>query len=128
MKSALARCGCCGGGACLSWPELVFYFYPLWVADQQSRFHLWRAGVRSEYVDAGGYRMHYFEALAAERCAGTPLLLVHGLGARGRGLGGDDSGAGGEGFSCLCAGPAGVWAVAEAGCELLDLACRRRRW
>ena len=61
----------------------VFYFYPLAVSDQQVRLRLWRAGVRSEYVDAGGYRMHYLEALPPEGVAGTPLLLVHGLGARG---------------------------------------------
>ncbi len=60
----------------------IFYFYPLQVSQQQVRYKLWRAGVRSEYVDAGGYRMHYFEALPASG-AGTPLLLVHGLGARG---------------------------------------------
>ena len=62
---------------------LIFYRHPLWVADQQIRFHLWRAGVKSEYVDAGGYRLHYFEALPANGVAGTPLVLVHGLGARG---------------------------------------------
>ena len=43
---------------------LIFYRYPLWVADQQLRFHLWREGVKSEYVEAGGYRLHYFEASA----------------------------------------------------------------
>src|SRR3981081_1072901 len=62
---------------------LIFYRYPLWVADQQIRFHLWREGVKSEYVDAGGYRLHYFEALPASGQAGMPLVLVHGLGARG---------------------------------------------
>lgn len=62
---------------------LVFYSNPLWVVDQQIRIHLWRAGVQSKYVEAGGYRMHYFEALPAKGTAGTPLLLVHGLGARG---------------------------------------------
>jgi pimeloyl-ACP methyl ester carboxylesterase len=61
---------------------LVFYRYPLWVADQQIRFHLWREGLKSEYVDAGGYRLHYFEA-APWNGGGTPLVLVHGLGARG---------------------------------------------
>ncbi|MEI9977562.1 MAG: alpha/beta hydrolase [Edaphobacter sp.] len=58
----------------------TFYWNPLWVADQQVRFHLWREGVKSEYVEAGGYRLHYFEAGPVD---GTPLVLVHGLGARG---------------------------------------------
>jgi len=62
---------------------LTFYYNPLWVADQLTRFHLWREGVQSKYVEAGGYRMHYFEALPAKGTAGTPLVLVHGLGARG---------------------------------------------
>jgi pimeloyl-ACP methyl ester carboxylesterase len=61
---------------------LIFYRYPLWVADRQTRFHLWRAGVKSEYVEAGGYRLHYFEASPPNGNAGTPLVLVHGLGAR----------------------------------------------
>jgi pimeloyl-ACP methyl ester carboxylesterase len=61
---------------------LVFYRYPLWVADQQIRFRLWRAGVKSDYVEAGGYKLHYFEAWPASG-TGTPLVLVHGLGARG---------------------------------------------
>jgi pimeloyl-ACP methyl ester carboxylesterase len=62
---------------------LIFYRYPLWVADQQIRFHLWRAGVKSEYVEAGGYRLHYFEALPGNGGGGPALVLVHGLGARG---------------------------------------------
>jgi pimeloyl-ACP methyl ester carboxylesterase len=62
---------------------LVFYLRPLWVADQQVRLQLWREGVKSEYVEAGGYRLHYFEALPKDGGEGTPLVLVHGLGARG---------------------------------------------
>jgi pimeloyl-ACP methyl ester carboxylesterase len=58
----------------------IFYWNPLWVTDQQLRFHLWREGVKSEYVEAGGYRLHYFEAGPV---SGTPLVLVHGLGDRG---------------------------------------------
>ena len=61
---------------------LVFYFNPLWVADLQTRLHLWREGVKSEYVDTGGYRLHYFEALPPGG-NGAPLVLIHGLGARG---------------------------------------------
>lgn len=61
---------------------LTFYFNPLWVADQETRFQLWRAGVKSEYVEAGGYRLHYFEAKPSNG-KGAPLLLIHGLGARG---------------------------------------------
>jgi pimeloyl-ACP methyl ester carboxylesterase len=61
---------------------LIFYRYPLWVADQQIRFHLWREGVKSDYIEAGGYRLHYFE-MGPTGGGGTPLMLVHGLGARG---------------------------------------------
>jgi len=61
---------------------LVFYFQPLRVNDALTRFHLWRHGVHSEYIYAGGYRIHYLEAPAAGGSAGTPLVLVHGLGAR----------------------------------------------
>ena len=59
---------------------MAVYCFPLQMAEQMVRFHLWRDGARSKYVKAGGYRMHYFEAGEA---GGTPLLLVHGLGARG---------------------------------------------
>jgi pimeloyl-ACP methyl ester carboxylesterase len=62
---------------------LFFYRYPIWVSDQILRFHLWREGVQSEYVEAGGYRLHYFEVRPPAGSAGTPLVLVHGLGARG---------------------------------------------
>ncbi len=61
---------------------LIFYRYPIWVGDQILRFHLWRAGVKSDYIEAGGYRLHYFEA-SPSNGSGTPLVLVHGLGARG---------------------------------------------
>jgi pimeloyl-ACP methyl ester carboxylesterase len=61
---------------------LVFYFNPLWVADQQTRLRLWSEGVQSKYVEVGGYKMHYLEAAPAKGIPETPLLLVHGLGAR----------------------------------------------
>jgi pimeloyl-ACP methyl ester carboxylesterase len=66
----------------------VFYSAPLWVNDQHIRFNLWRSHVRSEYVDAGGYRIHYFEATPPGGSAGIPLLLVHGLGSRAEDWGG----------------------------------------
>lgn len=62
---------------------LTFYENPIWVSDQQIRFHLWQEHVESKYVDAGGYRLHYFEAKPTDESAGTPLVLVHGLGSRG---------------------------------------------
>lgn len=61
----------------------IFYFNPLWVVDSQTRFSLWREGIKSEYVTVGGYRVHYFEASSTDGVSGTPLVLVHGLGARG---------------------------------------------
>jgi pimeloyl-ACP methyl ester carboxylesterase len=61
---------------------LIFYIHPLWVNDQLVRFALWRNHAQSRYVEAGGYRLHYYEVLPADGSAGTPLVLVHGLGAR----------------------------------------------
>lgn len=61
----------------------TFYLHPLWVADQQLRFKLWRAGVKSEYVQAGGYRLHYLEAVPPAGGPDRPLVLIHGLGSRG---------------------------------------------
>jgi pimeloyl-ACP methyl ester carboxylesterase len=62
---------------------LVFFENPLWVNDQNIRFHLWRAHVSGKYVEAGGYRLHYFEAKPTDGTDGTPLVLIHGLGSRG---------------------------------------------
>jgi len=61
----------------------VFYWDPLGVNDQLIRYHLWRSNVRSEYIEAGPYRLHYFEAGPPDGSPGVPLVLVHGLGARG---------------------------------------------
>ncbi|MGC9292355.1 MAG: alpha/beta fold hydrolase [Acidobacteriaceae bacterium] len=55
----------------------TFYVRPLWVADQVIRMELAFEGVHSQYAQVGPYRVHYF--VGGE---GTPLLLVHGLGAR----------------------------------------------
>ena len=61
----------------------VVYRQPLWVAQEQIRFHLWRQGVRSGYVEAGGYRLHYFEAMPPPGTPEHTLVLIHGLGAKG---------------------------------------------
>lgn len=58
----------------------TFYYDPLWVRDENTRYHLWREGVASKYVSAGSYRLHYFESAPSDGSAGTPLLLLHGLG------------------------------------------------
>ena len=57
--------------------------YPVWLTTQVVRYHLRRAGARSEYVQVDGHRIHFYEVLPAHGATGTPLLLVHGLGARG---------------------------------------------
>ena len=61
---------------------VAFYLHPIWFNDQHIRVGLWRHGVQSKYVEASGYRVHYFEASPAQG-QGTPLVLVHGLGSRG---------------------------------------------
>ncbi len=55
----------------------IFYVRPMWVIQRVMELQLWSQGVRSEYVDAGGYRLHYL--VAGE---GEPVLLIHGLGAK----------------------------------------------
>jgi pimeloyl-ACP methyl ester carboxylesterase len=62
---------------------LLFHRYPLWFLDRPIYFHLWRAHVQSKYVDLGSNRLHYYEAAPTGGGPGTPLLLIHGLGARG---------------------------------------------
>jgi hypothetical protein len=62
---------------------IFVYRKPLWSADQQLRFQLWRSSVRSEYTNVGGYRLHYFEASPRTGEGGVPLVLIYGLGARG---------------------------------------------
>ena len=61
-----------------------FALRPLSYADVIIRFGLWRNGVQSRYVTVSGLQLHYFEA---EPKNGSPVLLVHGLGARGEDFG-----------------------------------------
>ncbi len=57
--------------------SVVFYRHPVWIINEALDARLRLAGFRSEYVRVGTYRVHYF--VGGE---GTPLLLIHGLGAR----------------------------------------------
>jgi pimeloyl-ACP methyl ester carboxylesterase len=57
--------------------SVVFYRHPVWVINQGMDARLWLAGIHSEYVQVGPDRVHYFVG-----GKGTPLLLIHGLGAR----------------------------------------------
>lgn len=56
---------------------VIFYRHPLGVMDEALHARLRLAGIRSEYVTVGSYRVHYFVG-----GQGKPLLLIHGLGAR----------------------------------------------
>lgn len=58
--------------------SVVTYRHPVWIINQALNARLQIAGFRSEYVRVGPYRVHYF--LGGH---GKPLLLIHGLGARG---------------------------------------------
>ena len=77
---------------------------------------VWRASM-SRRADTGCTTL---KRVPPEGAGGNAAAAGAWAGCAWRGLGGNDSGSGGEGVSCLCAGPAGVWAVAAAGCELLD--------
>ena len=56
---------------------VLFYRRPIWVIDEVLHARLSLAGIHSEYVTVGPYRVHYFVG-----GHGQPLLLIHGLGAR----------------------------------------------
>ena len=56
---------------------ISFYEHPLWVMDRGVYLRLRMAGIGSQYVEVGPYRVHYFVG-----GKGQPLLLIHGLGAR----------------------------------------------
>jgi pimeloyl-ACP methyl ester carboxylesterase len=68
LATALILTACIGG---------IFYWRPLWVIDESTDTWLRLAGVRSEYVQLGPFRIHY---LVGGR--GQPLVLVHGLDGR----------------------------------------------
>ena len=53
------------------------YWRPEWVSTALERAGLRAAGIHSEYVQLGPYRIHYLVA-----GKGRPLVLVHGLGGR----------------------------------------------
>jgi pimeloyl-ACP methyl ester carboxylesterase len=60
---------------------LAFLLRPSWVLDQQVHLGLWSAGAVSREVAVDGFHVHFYE-LAPRGGAGTPLVLVHGLGSR----------------------------------------------
>jgi pimeloyl-ACP methyl ester carboxylesterase len=68
LTAVLALLVCVGG---------VFYWRPLWVVDEATRAMLRLAGFKSECVQLGPYRIHYFAG-----GQGRPLVLVHGLGGK----------------------------------------------
>ncbi len=57
--------------------SVMFYRHPVRMISQVMDARLRLAGFHSEYVYVGPYRVHYFVG-----GKGTPLLLIHGLGAR----------------------------------------------
>ncbi len=57
--------------------SIAVYERPLWVVDQGIYLQFAMDGIHSEYAQVGPYRVHYFVG-----GRGTPLLLIHGLGAR----------------------------------------------
>lgn len=61
----------------------VFLKHPIWVAYHATRGLLSLTGARSKWIQAGHYRLHYTEARPRGHKPGIPLILVHGLGARG---------------------------------------------
>ena len=65
LATGIALVVCLGG---------ILYWRPLWVIEESARAWLRLAGVRSEYVQLGPFRIHY---LVGGR--GQPLVLVHGL-------------------------------------------------
>jgi pimeloyl-ACP methyl ester carboxylesterase len=61
---------------------VLVYREPLAISDLRVRLQLWRAGVKSEFVDVDGQRIHYLEAVPAKGKPEQALVLIHGLGAK----------------------------------------------
>src|SRR5665213_455079 len=59
----------------------IFYWNPLWVADQGLHLSMWRHGARRHSVNIAEGRISYFEQPAASG-GGVPLVVIHGLGGR----------------------------------------------
>src|ERR1700678_3594240 len=57
----------------------VFYFRPVWVFRHIQALQLAAEGVKSREVTIDGHMVHYFVRGPVD---GTPIVLVHGLGAR----------------------------------------------
>lgn len=57
--------------------SVVFYRHPVWMINQAMDARLRLAGFHSEHVRVGPYRVHYFVG-----GKGTPMVLIHGMGAR----------------------------------------------
>ena len=94
---------------------LLVYFAPFWLIERMTDVYLFKNGVHQREVLVDGHRIHYLEAAPSENgAAEKPVLLIHGLGARGERLGCVDSGSGTARVPRVCAGPAGVWKVGQA--------------
>ena len=67
-------------GALVAIAGLGFYLRPVTWFNDFLYLHEYRNGIESRFVSVEGFHMHY---LVAGPAAGPPVLLVHGLGARG---------------------------------------------
>jgi len=75
-RSAVRWLGCPLAASLLT-AGALFYWRPWWVLDEAARTQLWLAGARSQYVQLGAYRIHFYAG-----GEGPPVVLLHGLGAR----------------------------------------------
>jgi pimeloyl-ACP methyl ester carboxylesterase len=77
LQRRLRRGLALGTALVLAAGALFFYLHPIRVIETGIALRLRLAGVKSRYVMAEGYRIHYLEG-----GQGKPLLLIHGLGSR----------------------------------------------